>query len=53
MKLVTWFKQVVQFFAGAIARIFSPRDDNYPESGIQPFEDKPTSRKGRRHRWSW
>jgi hypothetical protein len=53
MKLVTWFKQLVQFFATAIARIFSPTDDSYPASGVQPFEDQPTSRKRHRHRWSW
>jgi hypothetical protein len=29
---------VIQYISGAVSRIFSPSDDNYPEIGVQPFE---------------
>jgi hypothetical protein len=28
---------VMQFFSGAISRIFGLNDDNYPDTGVQPF----------------
>ncbi|HLO88222.1 MAG TPA: hypothetical protein VK203_24900 [Nostocaceae cyanobacterium] len=31
------FEQVINFILGAVKRIFAPRDDNYPETGVQPF----------------
>ncbi|MBE9206625.1 hypothetical protein IQ244_08865 [Nostoc sp. LEGE 06077] len=30
--------QVTTYIFGAVKRIFAPRDDNYPATGIQPFE---------------
>lgn len=30
--------QVFTYILGAAKRIFSPRDDNYPETGVQPFK---------------
>lgn len=30
--------QVVTYISSAASRIFSPRDDNYPETGVQPFD---------------
>lgn len=50
-KLVDGLKQLVNFFASGIGRIFSPTDDNYPANGVQPFEGNLRRRK--RHRWSW
>jgi hypothetical protein len=38
-------QKIINFIAGAIARIFSPRDDNYPETGAQPFEGEPADKK--------
>jgi hypothetical protein len=38
-------QKIINFIAGAIARIFSPRDDNYPETGTQPFEGEPADKK--------
>jgi len=32
------FQSLRQYFSGAIARIFSPRDDEFPATGAQPFE---------------
>jgi hypothetical protein len=30
--------RIMQFFAEPIGRIFGPDDNNYPETGVQPFE---------------
>ena len=32
---------VIQYFSGAISRIFGPSDDEYPNTGVQPFEGEP------------
>ncbi|MDX2243018.1 MAG: hypothetical protein NW224_20250 [Leptolyngbyaceae cyanobacterium bins.302] len=29
---------VIQFVSGAVSRIFSPSDDHYPNTGVQPFD---------------
>ena len=38
MNFFTWLKQSSLYLWEGIIRIFSPKDDNYPESGVQPFE---------------
>jgi hypothetical protein len=38
-------QQIIQYIASAATRIFSPTDDNYPETGIQPFEGDPADKK--------
>ncbi len=43
MKVVEWFNSLLQYIEGGIARIFSPRDDNYPATGEQPFTGDPNS----------
>ncbi|GJD19636.1 menaquinone-specific isochorismate synthase [Rivularia sp. IAM M-261] len=35
-------QKIVSYISGAVVRIFSPRDDNYPETGVQPFEGEPS-----------
>ncbi len=40
-------QKIVRYIYGAAARIFSPRDDNYPETGVQPFEGEPAKKKDR------
>ncbi|GAC1469817.1 MAG: hypothetical protein NVS2B14_01000 [Chamaesiphon sp.] len=37
-------RQVIDYISGAVARIFGPRDDNYPATGVQPFEGDPADR---------
>ncbi len=29
---------VIQFFSGAISRIFAPSDNEYPNTGVQPYD---------------
>ena len=36
-----WFKQMIQSIMSGFARIFGPSDDDYPKSGVQPFEGEP------------
>ncbi|WP_373525108.1 hypothetical protein [Nostoc sp.] len=40
-------QQVIQYILGAVSRIFSPTDDQYPVTGVQPFEGKVSSKKTR------
>lgn len=34
-------QQVIRYISGAVTRIFGPTDDNYPATGVQPFEGDP------------
>jgi hypothetical protein len=36
--IINGIAQVITYISGAVSRIFGPRDDNYPETGVQPFE---------------
>lgn len=39
------YHNIGNFIAGAVARIFGLDDDDYPETGVQPFEgDRPSRR---------
>ncbi|NJL63755.1 MAG: hypothetical protein HC903_20340 [Methylacidiphilales bacterium] len=38
-------QKVINFITEAVSRIFAPRDDNYPETGTQPFEGEPTDKR--------
>jgi hypothetical protein len=31
-------QKIVNYISGGTTRIFTPTDDNYPETGVQPFE---------------
>lgn len=31
-------KQIIQYLAGAISDIFAPSKDDYPETGVQPYD---------------
>jgi len=41
MKLMKMMNELNSFFAEAIARIFSPNQDAYPNVGIQPYSGDP------------
>ncbi|MBE9184660.1 isochorismate synthase [Microcoleus sp. LEGE 07076] len=40
MNLSKSFANAMRYVSEAAGRIFSPTDDNYPNSGVQPFEGK-------------
>lgn len=44
MRVSTMVNGVAQYLSEAIARIFGPRDDAYPETGFQPFTGEIASR---------
>ncbi|MDM9383815.1 hypothetical protein QUB80_24325 [Chlorogloeopsis sp. ULAP01] len=38
-------QKVISYVSSAAMRIFSPPDDNYPETGVQPFEGESAKKK--------
>lgn len=38
-------QKVINYISVGVGRIFSPRDDNYPATGVQPFEGDPPEEK--------
>lgn len=42
--------RLVQYIWEAVSRIFSPSEDRYPTTGVQPFEGEPADDK-KRHDW--
>jgi hypothetical protein len=41
MDIPKTIENITLYFSGAIARIFGPTDDQYPVTGVQPFEGEP------------
>ena len=41
MGVLKWLQQFFQDIGSGVLRIFSARDDDYPETGVQPFEGEP------------
>jgi hypothetical protein len=41
MSVPKLFDDVIQYFTGAIYRIFGPNDDAYPNTGVQPYSGEP------------
>ena len=39
-------QNAVQSILRGVSRMFQPTDDDYPESGVQPFEGEPYDDKG-------
>ncbi|MBE9050154.1 hypothetical protein IQ243_06960 [Nostocales cyanobacterium LEGE 11386] len=37
-------QELINYISGAVTRIFSPSDDNYPATGVQPFEGEPADK---------
>lgn len=38
-------QKIINYISGAVTRIFGARDDDYPETGVQPFEGTPGDKK--------
>jgi len=45
--LVKAIQETAQFLLEAVISIFSPTDDNYPATGLQPFTGEPADEKPR------
>ena len=41
MKIFKWLKDTVEYLRDGVARLFQPSEDNYPKTGVQPFEGEP------------
>ncbi|MGB8698572.1 MAG: hypothetical protein WCD18_04075 [Thermosynechococcaceae cyanobacterium] len=37
----TQLQGMVRFVLSGVVRLFSPTDDNYPATGVQPYEGEP------------
>ncbi len=37
------FQSTIQFISGGAKRIFTPTDDDYPKTGVQPYEGDPAT----------
>lgn len=42
MNINKMLRDMMQYFTEAFARIFGPSTDEYPKTGVQPFEGEPT-----------
>ena len=38
-------QRAIHYISGAVTRIFGPTDDNYPATGVQPFEGEAANKK--------
>ena len=41
MKLFQWLQDIVQSIGNGVFGLFRPTSDDYPKSGVQPFEGEP------------
>ena len=41
MKISQWLKDAVQSIWNDVGRLFQPTNDDYPKSGVQPFQGEP------------
>lgn len=46
-------QQIIHYILAAVLRIFSPASDQYPATGVQPFEGEPADRKKVKREWFW
>lgn len=51
MTLLQKINATFVYIAEAVYRIFSPQDDAYPATGLQPFSGMPYSKKLKH--WNW
>lgn len=43
--------RAIQYVYEAAGRVFSPSDDKYPKTGVQPFEGEKSEKSDRSTRW--
>lgn len=42
MKIITWIQDTVKYLVNGVSRLFKPTDDDYPQTGVQPFSGEPS-----------
>ncbi|MFW6358147.1 MAG: isochorismate synthase [Chroococcales cyanobacterium] len=40
-----WLRNMIESIGEGVSRIFSPNDDDYPETGVQPYQGEPNREK--------
>lgn len=38
MSIFKWLQETLQYIGDGVGRIFRPSNDEYPQTGVQPFE---------------
>lgn len=38
MKIFKWIQDTIQYLWNGVSRLFQPTEDDYPKTGVQPFE---------------
>jgi hypothetical protein len=51
--LLEAIQRLIGYMSGAVTRIFSPTDDRYPETGVQPFEGDLSDQNNSRRHQTW
>jgi hypothetical protein len=41
MKISNWIQNLVQSIWNGVGKLFQPSNDDYPETGVQPFSGDP------------
>ncbi len=41
MKILSWIQNMVKSLWKDVGNLFKPTEDDYPESGVQPFQGEP------------
>jgi hypothetical protein len=49
MSIVTAFDRAMTYISTGVGRIFSPTQDDYPKTGVQPFSGEIDRHKKHRH----
>lgn len=43
MNIFSFFSNTLKYLSEGVSRLFSPSDDQYPKTGVQPFDGEPYS----------
>ena len=49
MRFLQLLQNIVQYLFNGVSRIFKPTDDDYPKTGVQPFEGEPYDESEQNH----
>ncbi len=45
MNILQSLQDAVRYVSEGVSKVFSPSDDHYPQTGVQPFEGDPFSKR--------
>lgn len=41
MRAFTWIQNIIQYIWDGISKLIAPSDNNYPQTGVQPYTGDP------------